>query len=94
MSGCAGAPLGATQSAIALSGVQVRVEGMGGCRRRSAVVMVANHASYADSAPCWLSGVAAALYAAKRGLAETALLGSLLRRLGAVFVERTDVTGI
>ena len=60
---------------------------------RSAVLVVANHASYADS--ILLTAVLPPRfgYAAKRELASAALLGAPLRRLGAVFVERVDAAG-
>ena len=55
--------------------------------------MVANHASYADSILLTAALPPRFGYAAKRELAGAALLGSLLRRLGAVFVERADAAG-
>ena len=59
----------------------------------SAVLVVANHASYADS--ILLTAVLPPRfgYAAMRELASAALLGAPLRRLGAVFVERADAAG-
>ena len=58
-----------------------------------AVLVVANHASYADS--ILLTAVLPPQfgYAAMRELASAALLGAPLRRLGAVFVERVDAAG-
>jgi 1-acyl-sn-glycerol-3-phosphate acyltransferase len=81
------------RSAIALSGVRVRVEGLERLPPSSAVVVVANHASYADSILLTAALPPRFGYAAKRELAGTAVLGSLLRRLGAVFVERTNAAG-
>jgi 1-acyl-sn-glycerol-3-phosphate acyltransferase len=59
----------------------------------SAVLVVANHASYVDS--ILLTAVLPPRfgYAAMRELAGAALLGAPLRRLGAVFVERGDAAG-
>jgi len=81
------------RSAIALSGIRVRVEGLERLPPSSAVVVVANHASYVDSILLTAALPPRFGYAAKRELAAAALLGSLLRRLGAVFVERADAAG-
>jgi 1-acyl-sn-glycerol-3-phosphate acyltransferase len=81
------------RSAIALSGVRVRIEGLERLPPSSAVILVANHASYADSILLTAALPPRFCYAAKRELAETAVFGSLLRRLGAVFVERADAAG-
>lgn len=87
--------------ALALSGIRVRVEGLEHLPERPpesspvarAVLVVANHASYADS--ILLTAVLPPRfgYAAMRELASAALLGAPLRRLGAVFVERADAAG-
>jgi len=87
--------------ALALSGIQVRVEGLENLPERpprslsntNAVLVVANHASYVDS--ILLTAVLPPRfgYAAMRELAGAALLGTPLRRLGAVFVERGDAEG-
>ncbi len=85
------------RGALALSGIHVRVEGLEHlpeCLAKSnAAVIVANHASYADS--ILLTAVLPPRfgYAAMRELASAALLGAPLRRLGAVFVERADAAG-
>lgn len=89
------------RGALALSGIQVRVEGLEhlpehpphSLQKASAVLVVANHASYADS--ILLTAVLPPRfgYAAMRELAGAALLGAPLRRLGAVFVERADAAG-
>ena len=81
------------RSAIALSGIRVRVEGLERLPPSSAVVVVANHASYVDSILLTAALPPRFGYAAKRELAGAALLGSLLRRLGAVFIERADAAG-
>ena len=85
------------RGALALAGIHVRVEGLEHLTESmpngSAVVVVANHASYADS--ILLTAVLPPRfgYAAMRELAGAALLGAPLRRLGAVFVERADAAG-
>ena len=93
------------KGALALSAIRVRTEGLEhlgaipsgnpseDLPQRSAVLVVANHASYVDS--ILLTAVLPPRfgYAAMRELANAALLGAPLRRLGAVFVERTDAAG-
>ncbi len=85
------------RGALALSAIHVRAEGLEhlpeSLPNRSAVLVVANHASYADS--ILLTAVLPLRfgYAAMRELASAALLGAPLRRLGAVFVERADAAG-
>jgi 1-acyl-sn-glycerol-3-phosphate acyltransferase len=85
------------RGAIAWSGIRVRVEGLerlaGPLTHTSAAVLVANHASYADSILLIAALPPRFAFAVKRELATTALLGAALRRLGAVFVERVDAAG-
>jgi 1-acyl-sn-glycerol-3-phosphate acyltransferase len=59
----------------------------------SAALVVANHASYVDSILLTAALPPRFGNAAKRELASAALFGTLLRRLGAVFVERVDAAG-
>ena len=79
--------------ALALSGIRVRVEGLASLPSGSAAVLVANHASYADSILLVAALPPQFGFAAKRELATTAFVGTLLRRLGTVFVERVDAAG-
>ena len=79
--------------ALRLSGIHVRVEGLDRLPTASAAVVVANHASYADSILLTATLPPRFGYAVKRELATAALLGASLRRLGAVFVERADAAG-
>jgi 1-acyl-sn-glycerol-3-phosphate acyltransferase len=80
------------RAAIAIAGIDVRVEGLERLPRSNAVV-VANHASYLDSIlltaalPPWFG------FAAKRELAGAVFVGAALRKLGAVFVERLEAAG-
>ena len=78
--------------AIAVAGIDVRVEGLERLPRSTAV-LVANHASYLDSILLTAALPPRFGYAAKRELAETAFVGPALRRLGVVFVERFDAAG-
>jgi 1-acyl-sn-glycerol-3-phosphate acyltransferase len=55
--------------------------------------VVANHASYADSILLTAALPPCFGYVAKRELAATVMLGVMLKRLGTVFVERTDAAG-
>ena len=56
-------------------------------------VLVANHASYLDAAVLSAIGSRGLAFVAKQELAEQALVGLFLRRLGTVFVRRTDPAG-
>lgn len=81
------------RSATRLAGVHVRIEGIERLPASSAVLVVANHASYADSILLTAALPPRFGYVAKRELATAAMLGVMLRRLGAVFVERADAAG-
>jgi 1-acyl-sn-glycerol-3-phosphate acyltransferase len=81
------------RAAVGLSGVHLRVEGLDRLPASGPVVVVANHASYADSILLTAALPPRFGFAAKRELAGSAVLGSALRRLGVVFVERFDVAG-
>ncbi|MEO6660688.1 MAG: lysophospholipid acyltransferase family protein [Burkholderiaceae bacterium] len=91
--GVAGAAHAWARCAIAMSGIRVRVEGLARLPSVSAAVLVANHASYADSILLVAALPPQFGFAAKRELATTALVGTLLRRLGTVFVERVGAAG-
>jgi 1-acyl-sn-glycerol-3-phosphate acyltransferase len=67
------------------------IAGPEGLEREAGAVLVANHASYLDGLV-----LAAVLrhpvrFVAKRELAEQRVAGAFLRRIGALFVERTDL---
>jgi 1-acyl-sn-glycerol-3-phosphate acyltransferase len=81
------------RAAVGLSGVHLRVEGLDRLPASGPVVVVANHASYADSILLTAALPPRFGFAAKRELAGSAVLGSALRRLGVVFVERFDAAG-
>jgi len=81
------------RSAVGLSGVRLRVEGLDRLPVSGPIVVVANHASFADSILLTAALPPRFGFAAKRELAASALLGSALRRLGAVFIERFDAAG-
>ena len=77
------------RTCVRLCGIRLQVAGSGHVRPQAGV-FVANHASYVDAIV-----LAAALpldvgFVAKQELADHPFAGPLLRRLGAVFVERFD----
>jgi len=78
---------------VGLSGVRLRVEGLDRLPVSGPIVVVASHASFADSILLTAALPPRFGFTAKRELAASALLGSPLRRLGAVFVERFDAAG-
>ena len=78
------------RAAIRLIGLPLRVKGL---ERLAAVgprIVVANHASYLDAILLGAVLPPDFSFIAKRELADVALIGAALRRLGAVFVERFD----
>jgi 1-acyl-sn-glycerol-3-phosphate acyltransferase len=81
------------RSAVGLSGIHLRVEGLDRLPVSGPIVVVANHASFADSILLTAALPPRFGFVAKRELAASPLLGSALRRLGAVFVERFDAAG-
>jgi 1-acyl-sn-glycerol-3-phosphate acyltransferase len=80
------------RTALAAVGVPVAIGGLDRLARCNAV-LVFNHSSYADALllAAVLPGEPA--YAAKREFAGQIFAGPLLRRLGALFVERYDIGG-
>src|SRR4030095_3814500 len=81
------------RSATRLGRVYVRIEGIERLPASSAAMVVANHASYADSILLTAALPPRFGYVAKRELAAAAVLGVMLKRLGAVFVERANAAG-
>jgi 1-acyl-sn-glycerol-3-phosphate acyltransferase len=74
--------------ALRLAGMRLKVQGLG--RLPQPCIVVANHSSYLDGVvlcatlPPWFS------FVIKREMASVPLAGTLLRRIGAEFVERGD----
>jgi 1-acyl-sn-glycerol-3-phosphate acyltransferase len=83
---------GVARAALAAMGVPVAVAGLDRLARGNAVLLF-NHASYADALllAAVLPGEPA--YAAKREFAGQIFAGPFLRRLGALFLERYDLSG-
>jgi fatty-acyl-CoA synthase len=77
---------------LALAGCPIRVEGLENLRGSGTAVLAANHASYVDPV-----ALAAALHAefrfvAKRELGATPFIGTVIRKVGHLTVERTDLS--
>lgn len=68
----------------------VQVQGLDRLPAHGARIVVANHASYIDAILLGAMLPPDFSFVAKRELADVALIGTALRRLGAVFVERFD----
>ena len=77
-----------TRAAIGLIGLPVRVHGLDHLPAHGPCILVANHASYADSLLLVAVLPPQFSFAAKRELADAPLIGAALQRLGIAFVER------
>jgi 1-acyl-sn-glycerol-3-phosphate acyltransferase len=77
------------RTCVRLCGIRLRVDGLDQLPKQAAV-LVANHASYVDGIVLAAALPMPASFVAKQELAVYPLAGPLLRRLGAVFVERFD----
>ncbi len=81
---------GMARAVFAATGTPVTVEGLDQIPRMRAMLMV-NHASYADALALAALLPGEPVFIAKRELANEFLAGPLLRRLGALFVDRLDL---
>jgi 1-acyl-sn-glycerol-3-phosphate acyltransferase len=81
---------GAARLLLALWGTVPRVEGVERLEREPNAVVVSNHASYVDGLLLTAALPASIAFVAKRELAPQRFAGTLLRHLGALFVERVD----
>ncbi|AWM86342.1 AMP-binding protein [Microvirga sp. 17 mud 1-3] len=75
-----------------LSGIPLSIEAAAPLPSR-AFVLIANHSSYLDGAVLSAAIPGGLTFVAKQELAEQILAGPFLRRLGTVFVRRTDPAG-
>jgi len=82
---------GAARLAFRLAGASPRVEGAERLAAGADAVVVCNHASYLDGILLTAALPPRIVFVAKRDLAPQRLAGTLLRRLGTLFVERVDV---
>jgi 1-acyl-sn-glycerol-3-phosphate acyltransferase len=80
------------RAALAAIGVPVAVAGLDRVPRGNAI-LVFNHSSYMDALVLSAVLPGEPLYVVKRELAGQSFAGPFLRRLGALFVERYDVSG-
>ena len=80
------------RAALAAIGVPVAVAGLDRVPRGNAM-LVFNHSSYMDALVLSAVLPGEPLYVVKRELAGQIFAGPFLRRLGALFVERYDVSG-
>ena len=80
---------GAARLAFALAGTVPRVEGAERLAAGNAI-LVCNHASYLDGILLTAALPPRIVFVAKRDLAPQRFAGTLLRRLGTLFVERVD----
>jgi 1-acyl-sn-glycerol-3-phosphate acyltransferase len=81
---------GLARAVLAATGIRPAAEGA--IPRAGALLMV-NHASYADALVLAAILPGEPVYVAKREFAEQRLVGALLRRLDALFVDRLDLAG-
>jgi 1-acyl-sn-glycerol-3-phosphate acyltransferase len=82
---------GAARLLFALWGATPRVEGAERLAREPNAVVISNHASYLDGVLLSAALPPRIAFVAKRELAPQFFAGTLLGRLGSVFVERVDV---
>ena len=73
---------------LALARCPIRVEGLEHCA--APAVFVANHASYLDAVALLAAIPAEFRFVAKRELASTPIIGTLIRKVGHLTVERGD----
>jgi 1-acyl-sn-glycerol-3-phosphate acyltransferase len=83
---------GIARAALTIIGVPVTVAGLDRIPRGNAM-LVFNHSSYMDALVLSAVLPGEALYVVKRELAGQIFAGPFLRRLGALFVERYDISG-
>ena len=83
---------GLSRAAVAAMGVPISVSGLARVPRGQAIIMF-NHASYADAIILAAVLPGEPTFLAKKELAQQFFAGNVLRRLGALFLERYDLSG-
>jgi acyl carrier protein len=83
---------GMARAVLAATGTPVTAQGIERIPRARAMLMF-NHSSYVDVLVLAALLPGEPVYAAKRELADQIFAGRLLRRLGALFVDRLDLAG-
>ena len=76
---------------LTLAGCRLRVAGAEHLIATGPAVLVANHSSYTDAVVVLAALPAAFRFVAKRELAESALVGRIIAKVGHLTVERADV---
>jgi len=82
---------GRSRVAVALAGCRIDVHGREHLCGNETVVLVANHASYADVVVLLAAVPKDFRFVAKRELLGTPLIGTILRKIGHLSAERVDV---
>lgn len=77
--------------ALALCGCPLRVEGAARLGAMGPVVLAPNHASYIDAVVLFAALPTDFRFVAKRELLDTPLIGTVVRKVGHLTVERADV---
>jgi fatty-acyl-CoA synthase len=77
---------------LALAGCRLRVEGLEHVPVSGPVLFVANHASYLDVVALLAAIPAPFLFVAKRELAKTLLIGTVIEKVGHLTVDRVDLS--
>jgi 1-acyl-sn-glycerol-3-phosphate acyltransferase len=83
---------GLSRAALAAMGVLISVSGLARVPRGQAIIMF-NHASYADAIILAAVLPGEPTFLVKKELAQQFFAGNVLRRLGALFLERYDLSG-
>jgi 1-acyl-sn-glycerol-3-phosphate acyltransferase len=78
------------RAVLALAGCRLELEGRDNLRALS--VLVANHSSYLDVVALLASIPMPIRFVAKRELKDTALIGTIIRKVGHLTVERFDIS--
>ena len=78
------------RAVLALAGCRLELEGRDNLRAPS--VLVANHSSYLDVVALLASIPMPIRFVAKRELKDTALIGTIIRKVGHLTVERFDIS--
>jgi 1-acyl-sn-glycerol-3-phosphate acyltransferase len=77
---------------LALAGCPIRVEGLENLGATGTAVLAANHASYVDPVALAAALPAEFRFVAKRELAAAPFIGTVIRKVGHLTVERTDLS--
>ena len=79
-----------SRTILALSGCPVHVEGLENLRAAAPAILAANHASYLDAVVLLAALPVEFAFVAKRELAGSPVVGTVIRKVGHLTVERVD----